>query len=162
METKNYKTLKGVAFTVALLCAAHIVWLFVQTWFISGLGGIEGEINWSEDISPLQLTVLLGRLLFSTAYYATIIIFIAKTIKGLKSGIIFPQSNVVLLFTTAGCYFIGTLMSDNFDNILLTQTPDATYFAIESNTILITFIYVIFALLYKIAAKVSEENNLTI
>lgn len=162
METKNYTTLKGVAFTVALLCAAHIVWLCVQTWFISGMGGVEGEINWSEDVYPFQLAVLLGRLLFSAAYYATIIVFIAKTTKGLKSGIIFPQSNVPLLFTTAGCYFIGTLMSDNFDNILLTQTPNATYFAIESNTILITFIYIIFALLYKIAANVSEENNLTI
>lgn len=162
METRNYKALKGVAFTAALLCAVHIVWLCAQTWFISGMGSSEGEINWSEDIYPFQLTVLLARLLFCTAYYATIIIFIVRTIKGLKSGIIFPQSNVPLLFTTAGCYFIGTLMSDNYDNILLTQTPNATYFAIESNTILITFIYIIFALLYKIAANVSEENNLTI
>ena len=162
MKTKNHKTLKGVAFTTALLCAVHIVWICAQTLFISGIGSSEGEINWSEDVYPFQLTVLLARLLFCTAYYATIIIFIVRTIKGLKSGIIFPQSNVPLLFTTAGCYFIGTLMSDNYDNILLTQTPDATYFAIESNTILITFIYIIFALLYKTAADVSEENNLTI
>lgn len=162
MEKRNYKALKAVAFAAALLCAAHIVWLFAQTWFISGMGGTEGEINWSEEVFPFQLTVLLGRLLFCAAYYATIIIFIAKTINGLKSGIIFPQSNVPLLFITAGCYFIGTLMSDNFDNILLTQTPNATYFAIDSNTILIPLIYIIFALLYKIAANVSEENNLTI
>ena len=162
MEKRNYKALKAVAFAAALLCAAHIVWLCAQTWFISGMGGTEGEINWSEEVFPFQLTVLLGRLLFCAAYYATIIIFIVRTIKGLKSGIIFPQSNVPLLFITAGCYFIGTLMSDNFDNILLTQTPDATYFAIDSNTILIPLIYIIFALLYKIAANVSEENNLTI
>ena len=162
METKNYKGLKGAAFTVVLICAAQIVWLCAQTWFISGMGSTEGEVNWSEEIIALQLTVLLGRLLFCTAYYTTIIIFIAKTIKGLKSGIIFPQSNVQLLFATAGCYFIGTLMSDNFDNILLTQTPNATYFAIDINTILIPLIFIIFALLYKIAANVSEENNLTI
>lgn len=162
METKKHKTLKGVAITVVLICVCRIVWLFAETWFAAGFGATEGSINWSEAVLPFQMTVLLCRILFETAYHITIIIFIVKTIKGLKNGVIFPQSNVPLLFTTTSSYFIGTLMSNNFKNVLLTQNPNATYFAIDSSTILVTLMYLIFAMLYKIAADVSEENNLTI
>lgn len=162
MRRKNYKLLNGTAIMAAILCSVQIVWLVMQSWFISGLGGVDGEINWDNEVLPFQLTVFTCRLLFCIAYNIAIIIFLIKTMKALKNGIIFPRSNISLLYFTAICYFIGTLSRDNFDNILLTQTPRATFFAIDSSTILITLLLVVFALLYKIAADISEENNLTI
>ena len=47
-------------------------------------------------------------------------------------------------------------------NILMSAEPGNSYFAIESGSILITLLFIIFALLYRIAAEVSEDNNLTI
>ena len=46
MRTKNYKLLNGTAIMAAILCSVQIVWLVMQSWFISGLGGVDGEINW--------------------------------------------------------------------------------------------------------------------
>ncbi|MBR2638064.1 MAG: hypothetical protein IKD40_04380 [Bacteroidaceae bacterium] len=162
MKTNKNNFLKGAAIAAAILCAVQIVWLSVQSWNISGLGAENSEINWDKTILPIQLIVFLGRLIFCVAYNALIITFLTKTMKALKGGVIFPKSNVLLPFCTAGCYFIGTMLNDNFDNILMTETPCYTYFAINSSTIIFTLLFLIFALLYKMAADISEENNLTI
>ena len=52
MRTKNYKLLNGTAIMAAILCSVQIVWLVIQSWFISGLGGVDGEINVEIDDNP--------------------------------------------------------------------------------------------------------------
>lgn len=162
MEKRISKSLMGIAIAVMILCAIQIVWIIVQSWFISGINGSTGEINWNEAVLPFQLTIFGGRLLFTVCYFALIILFLIKTLKALNDGTLFPKSNVKVLYATAACHLIGKLCDDNMGNILLSETPTQTYFAIESSSIIITLLFIIFAMIYKIAAKVSEENNLTI
>lgn len=162
MEKRISKSLMGIAIAVMILCAIQIVWIIVQSWFVSGINGSTGEINWNEAVLPFQLTIFCGRLLFAVCYFALIILFLIKTLKALNDGTLFPKSNVKVLYATAVCHLISKLCDDNMGNILLSETPTQTYFAIESSSIIITLLFIIFAMIYKIAAKVSEENNLTI
>lgn len=152
----------GIAIAVMILCAIQIVWIIVQSWFVSGINGSTGEINWNEAVLPFQLTIFGGRLLFTVCYFALIILFLIKTLKALNDGTLFPKSNVKVLYATAVCHLISKLCDDNMGNILLSETPTQMSFAIESSSIIITLLFIIFAMIYKIAAKVSEENNLTI
>ena len=162
MEKRISKSLMGVVVVAMVICAVHIVHLVLQSWFTSGIDGSTGEINWNEDVLTFQIIVFSCRLLFNVAYNILIILFLIKSLKALKEGTLFPRGNVALLYSTAGCFFIGKLCDDNFGNILLTDTPTCSRFEIETGGILITLMFIIFAMIYKIAVNVSEENNLTI
>ena len=160
MKTKSYKRMMGVTILASLLCTVSIVWIMTQSYFISTQSG-EGCIHWHEDLYPVQLVIFIGRLLFKTSFYALIIVFLAKQLKAIKNGILFPGVNTRIIYAMAACYFIGENCSDNISTSLLFDGNTAS-FVIDGDTWIYTAVLIVFALMYNIAVKVSEENNLTI
>ena len=150
----------GVTIFASLLCTVSIVWIMTQSYFISTQSG-EGCIHWHEDLYPVQLTIFIGRLLFKTSFYALIMVFLAKQLKAIKNGVLFPSVNTRIIYAMAACYFIGENCSDNISTSLLFDGNTAS-FVIDGDTWIYTAVLIVFALMYNIAVKVSEENNLTI
>ena len=150
----------GVTIFASLLCTVSIVWIMTQSYFISTQSG-EGCIHWHEDLYPVQLVIFIGRLLFKTSFYALIIVFLAKQLKAIKNGVLFPSVNTRIIYAMAACYFIGENCSDNISTSLLFDGNTAS-FVIDGDTWIYTAVLIVFALMYNIAVKVSEENNLTI
>ena len=150
----------GVTILASLLCTVSIVWIIAQSYFISTQSG-EGCIHWHEDLYPMQLVIFIGRLLFKTSFYALIMVFLAKQLKGIKSGVLFPSVNTRIIYAMAACYFIGENCSDNISTSLLFEGNTGS-FVIDGDTWIYTAVLVVFAIMYNIAVKVSEENNLTI
>lgn len=159
METKGYKGMMGVTIFASLLCIVSIVWILCQSYFIS-TGSGEGCIVWHEELYPLQAGIFIGRLVFKTLFYALIMALLFKQLKAIKDGILFPRANVKIMYIIAVCYLIGNLCDDNISTALLFE--ESGKFVINSDTLLYAALLVIFALIYKVAVKVSEENNLTI
>ncbi len=159
METKGYKGMMGVTIFASLLCIVSIVWILCQSYFISTSSG-EGCIVWHDELYPLQAGIFIGRLVFKTLFYALIMAFLFKQLKAIKDGMLFPRANVKIMYTIAVCYLIGNLCDENITTALLFE--DSGKFVINSDTLLYAALLVIFALIYKVAVKVSEENNLTI
>lgn len=160
MKTKSYKRMIGVTIFASLLCAANIVWIITQSYFISTQSG-EGCIHWHEELYPVQMVIFIGRLLFKTSFYALIMIFLAKQLKAIKNGVLFPSVNTRIIYAIATCYFIGESCSENLSTSLLFDGNTGS-FIINGDTWLYTAMLVVFAIVYNIAVKVSEENNLTI
>ena len=160
MKTKSYKRMMGVTILASLLCTVSIVWIIAQSYFISTQSG-EGCIHWHEDLYPMQLVIFIGRLLFKTSFYALIMVFLAKQLKAIKSGMLFPSVNTRIIYAMAACYFIGENCSDNISTSLLFEGNTGS-FVIDGDTWIYTAVLVVFAIMYNIAVKVSEENNLTI
>ena len=160
MKTKSYKRMMGVTILASLLCTASIVWIMTQSYFISTQSG-EGCIHWHEDLYPVQLVIFIGRLLFKTSFYALIMVFLAKQLKAIKNGVLFPSVNTRIIYAMAACYFIGENCSDNISTSLLFEGNTAS-FVIDGDTWIYTAVLVVFAIMYNIAVKVSQENNLTI
>ena len=160
MKTKINKGLNGTTIFVSLLCVVNIVWILCQSYFISTDSG-EGCIAWHEDLYPVQLAIFAGRLIFKTAFYALIILFMVKQCKAIGSGTIFPRTNVTVIYTMAACYFIGEFCDSNMESAVMFCGSNG---AIEINIdiIIYTILLVVFGILYKVAVDVSEENNLTI
>ena len=150
----------GVTIFASLLCTVSIVWIIAQSYFISTQSG-EGCIHWHEDLYPVQLTIFIGRLLFKTSFYALIMIFLAKQLKAIKNGVLFPSVNTRIMYAIAACYFIGENCSDNISTSVLFEGNTGS-FVIDGDTWIYTAVLVVFAIMYNIAVKVSEENNLTI
>ena len=160
MKTKSYKRMMGVTILASLLCTVSIVWIIAQSYFISTQSG-EGCIHWHEDLYPMQLVIFIGRLLFKTSFYALIMVFLAKQLKAIKNGVLFPSVNTRIIYAMAACYFIGENCSDNISTSLLFEGNTGS-FVIDGDTWIYTAVLVVFAIMYNIAVKVSEENNLTI
>ena len=160
MKTKSYKRMMGVTILASLLCTVSIVWIIAQSYFISTQSG-EGCIHWHEDLYPMQLVIFIGRLLFKTSFYALIMVFLAKQLKAIKSGVLFPSVNTRIIYAMAACYFIGENCSDNISTSLLFEGNTGS-FVIDGDTWIYTAVLVVFAIMYNVAVKVSEENNLTI
>ena len=150
----------GVTILASLLCTVSIVWIIAQSYFISTQSG-EGCIHWHEDLYPMQLVIFIGRLLFKTSFYALIMVFLAKQLKAIKSGVLFPSVNTRIMYAIAACYFIGENCSDNISTSVLFEGNTGS-FVIDGDTWIYTAVLVVFAIMYNIAVKVSEENNLTI
>ena len=160
MKTKSYKRMKGVTIIASLLCTVSIVWIIAQSYFISTQSG-EGCIHWHEDLYPMQLIIFIGRLLFKTSFYTLIMVFLAKQLKAIKNGVLFPSVNTRIMYAIAACYFIGENCSDNISTSVLFEGNTGS-FVIDGDTWIYTAVLVVFAIMYNIAVKVSEENNLTI
>ena len=117
-------------------------------------------VIWSDEmeIIAFQIFIATGRILGGAFFFGLITAFLVKTIKGLKNGILFPASNVPILYFSAlalfvynFCYNNGGILTGGESNLLL-DTDDIT----------ISLIVVAFAMIYKIAVKISDENSLTI
>ena len=160
MKTKTDKTMIGAAIVALLLCAVSIIWIIANSYCIA-TGSGEGCIYWHEDLYPVQAAVFIGRLVFKPMFYALIVAFIIKQFKAIKNGVLFPSINVKILYWLAFCYLIGNSCSDNVSTSLLFDGNTGS-FIINGDTLLYAAVLVIFALIYKIAVNVSEENNLTI
>ena len=150
----------GVTIFASLLCTVSIVWIIAQSYFISTQSG-EGCIHWHEDLYPMQLVIFIGLLLFKTSFYTLIMVFLAKQLKAIKNGVLFPSVNTRIMYAIAACYFIGENCSDNISTSVLFEGNTGS-FVIDGDTWIYTAVLVVFAIMYNIAVKVSEENNLTI
>lgn len=110
----------------------------------------------------MQITIFIGRLLFKNAFYALIVVFLVKQYKAVKSGVLFPRANIGIIYTIAVCYLIGNFCHANFDTLVIPEIEGTANLVISTDTLIYAMLLLVFASIYKIAVKVSEENTLTI
>ena len=158
MRTKNYKTMIAISIFALLLCIVGIVWIVAQSYYIN-MTSDTGSI-WHEDLYPIQLVIFFGRLIFKSLFYLLIMVFLFKQQRAIKNGVLFPRANVKVLYGMAFSYLIGNHCSDNIQSVLFIENHAS--FVINADTLLYTALLIVFALMYKVAVNVSEENNLTI
>lgn len=157
MKQNSIKSITAISIAIMVFCGLSALLVIVQGFF----GFVSPEnvgVIWSEEIKGFQMLVALGRMLGGAAFFGLITAFLIKSIKGLRNGVLFPASNVPILYFSAlalfiynFCYANGGILTGADHNLLL-DTDDIT----------ISLIIVIFAMIYKIAVKISDENSLTI
>lgn len=156
-STKKLYTVLGIILFISTVNALHVT--------CQGIGGLISperfSIEWLEMDKWMQITVLVGRmvggLIFSVLLYA----FTINTIKGYKAGVLFPRKNFGILIACSVALFVYMFCYDNM--ALVGIANDAVrQIVVDLNTVVCSMTFVVFALMYKIAIKVSEENSLTI
>lgn len=156
-STKKLYTVLGIILFISTVNALHVT--------CQGIGGLISPerfgIEWLEMDKWMQITVLVGRmvggLIFSVLLYA----FTINTIKGYKAGVLFPRKNFGILIACSVALFVYMFCYDNM--ALVGIANDAVrQIVVDLNTVVCSMTFVVFALMYKIAIKVSEENSLTI
>jgi hypothetical protein len=157
MKQNSIKSITAISIAIMVFCGLSALLVIVQGFF----GFVSPEkvgVVWLDEMKTFQIFIATGRILGGAFYFGLITAFLVKTIKGLKNGILFPASNVRILYFSAlalfvynFCYNNGGILTGGESNLIL-----------DTDDIAISLILVVFAMIYKIAVKVSDENSLTI
>ena len=156
-STKKLYTVLGVILFISTVNALHVT--------IQGIGGLVSPdsfgIQWLNTDKWMQVTVLVGRMVGGLVFSALLYAFTINTIKGYKAGVLFPRKNFGILMACSVALFVYVFC---YDNMQLVGLPNDAVRQIELdlNTVISSLTFVVFALMYKVAVKVSEENSLTI
>ncbi len=156
MKQNSIKSITAVSVVIIIFCALSALLVFVQG-IVMVIKPENIGVVWSDTGKWLQLLVAIGRPLGGVAFFGLITTFLVKTIKGLKNGILFPAVNVTILYLSAISLFIYNFCYSNGG--ILTGTDNLL---IDTDDVGISLIIAVFAMIYKIAVRVSEENSLTI
>lgn len=156
-STKKLYTVLGIILFISTVNALHVT--------CQGIGGLISPerfgIEWLEMDKWMQITVLVGRMVGGLIFSALLYAFTINTIKGYKAGVLFPRKNFGILIACSVALFVYMFCDDNI--ALVGIANDAVrQIVLDLNTVVCSMTFVVFALMYKIAIKVSEENSLTI
>ena len=156
-STKKLYTVLGIILFISTVNALHVTY--------QGIGGLISPesfgIEWLEMDKWMQITVLVGRMVGGLVFSALLYAFTINTIKGYKAGVLFPRKNFGILIACSVALFVYMFCDDNI--ALVGIANDAVrQIVLDLNTVVCSMTFVVFALMYKIAIKVSEENSLTI
>lgn len=157
MKKISTSALKWLSAIVIFLCVFNALHSIIQCLgFMTSPN--DYQVTWIDEIKPLQVAILVGRMLGGVLFSVLMIVFTFNSLKSLKNGILFPMCNVGVLYGSAASYFLYRFCHSNIGiasgidrNILL-----------ESDDLMVPLIIIIFALIYKLAVKISMENSLTI
>ena len=151
-STKFLKWLTGVAVFFSLFATARMT---VQT--VGFFYGRPYPAVWIDGLEVFQGSIAIFRLLGGIALFGLLIAFMLNSIKGLNNGVLFPRKNISTLFCTAAASFVFLFCNTNIDLVLGERV-----LKLDIQEILVPTIICAFAIMYKAAVKVSEENSLTI
>ena len=151
-STKSLKWLAGVAVFFSLFATARMT---VQT--VGFFYGRPYPAVWIDGLEVFQGSIAIFRLLGGIALFGLLIAFMLNSIKGLNNGVLFPRKNISTLFCTAAASFVFLFCNTNIDLVLGERV-----LKLDIQEILVPTIICAFAIMYKAAVKVSEENSLTI
>lgn len=81
-----------------------------------------------------------------------------NSLKSLRNGILFPKCNVGILYGSAASFFLYRFCDSNIGIVCGAERN----ILLNTDDLMASLIIVIFAVIYKVAVKVSMENSLTI
>lgn len=151
-STKSLKWLTGV-----IICFGLIALVMTVTQTFGFFFGKPQKAVWIEGVEVIQGAIAILRLLGAIALFASIVAFMINSIKALNDGVLFPRINIKLLFWSAGAAFVFLFCNTNVPMILGEEI-----FQLDFDEILVPAIICTFAIVYRKAVQVSEENSLTI
>lgn len=160
-SSRPLRWLKGLTVAVSIYCCIYIVLLTVRAMFYVGWINIGPEpVKWIEGHEGLQCTVLSIWWFTGIAFNVLMLAFTINSTKRLKAGSLFPASNVGILFGCAGAHLLYKIATQNMP--ILFEARRSITLDLGYDELLITTFICIFAIVYKIAGMIAEENSLTI
>ena len=152
---KSIKRLSVATLIIGGITLAYLYWeMIAQLWVSSYIY----PLNWNPDIKGWQIFILAARFVGITALFILCCIFLYRTNKGLEDGQIFPKSNIPLIRWGALVAALLAFVHSNYAAVVKGESE----LMLDSNTILVPLIVLLFAGLYKMAYLAAKDSNLAI
>ena len=155
MNTKNYcKQLKNISVAAALCCLFWLYWTFGRMYSV-----VTYPPSVSEGYEAVPYIIAIGYAVSSLALVGILGYFLYHQTKSLRDGTIFSRPCQNSLFIWSGLWPLYDICAANMGNI---QNNALHTISVEGSAVGITIVVFTFAVLYKIARQIAEENQLTI
>ena len=155
MNNPTQRSIKWLS--VAILFFATLYFGFIYAKTIDQLW-IQKTIVWNHDKLAWQIFIIAGRLIATALLYVFCWVFLVRTNRSLKNGVIFPKSNVSLLRWTALVTALATFVHANYTDVI----NGCQMSVIDGNTFFYPLVVLFFAGLYKIAYLTAKDSSLAI
>lgn len=153
---KYYRQMKVVVLGTILMSIFWIYWTMGRSinMFVSG------DVPLRDGYEAIQISLIVGYCVFAFGLIVVQMIFLFLQLKGLKKGILFDRALVKYLVIWGVLWLFYDFASGNIGQMVINSAFNEI--VIPGTMIGIPAIVFTFAILYKMAADVSEENSLTI
>ena len=158
MNNSTQKNIRNLSIAILVIGGLTLVYTYVQMISQLWLKTFIVPMTWNPDIKGWQIFILAARFVGITLLFAMCCIFLYRTNKGLKEGEIFPKSNISLIRWTALVAALLAFVHSNYDAVVKGESV----LSVDSNTILIPLIILLFAGLYKMAYLAAKDSKLAI
>ncbi|MBR5661839.1 MAG: hypothetical protein IKW99_09845 [Bacteroidales bacterium] len=158
MKNSTQKSIKRLSIAILAIGGLTLVYTYAQMVSQLWLDNFITPMTWNPDIKGWQIFILAARFVGVTLLYILCCVFLHRTNLGLKNGEIFPKSNISLIRWTALVAALLAFVHSNYDAVVKGESA----LMLDSNTILIPLIVLLFAGLYKMAYLAAEDSNLAI
>lgn len=157
MKQNSTKSLKWLTAVTVSCGAIYLVMIGFQTFALFSNSPHLQKADWQDDIRILQGSIAIFRFLGAAGSLACLTAFLINSVKALNNGILFPRRNIGILFYTAASTFVFMVCDSNIQILFGSRSINLGYFEI-----LVPVVICAFAIIYRVAVRISEENSLTI
>lgn len=158
MNHSTRKSIQRLSIAILIIGGMTLIYTYVQMISILWLDNFITPMVWNPDMKGWQIFILVARFIGITLLFILCCIFLYRTNKGLKDGEIFPKSNIRLIRWTALVAALLAFVHSNYEAAVKGESE----LLLDSNTILIPLIVLLFAGLYRMAYLAAKDSKLTI
>ncbi len=152
---RSIKSLSIATLIIGGLTLIYIYWeMIAQLWVSSYIH----PLTWNPEMKGWQIFILAARFIGITSLFILCCIFLYRTNKGLENGDLFPKSNISLIRWSALVAGMLAFVHSNYGAVVKGESE----LMLDSNTILIPLIVLLFAGLYKMAYLAAKDSKLAI
>ena len=155
MKHSTLRNIKWLSVAILIIATVNIAFIYCAT--INRIW-IQKAMVWNPDKLAWQYFIIAGRFVGLTLLYLCCVIFLVRTNRSLKSGDIFPKSNIALIRWTALVTVLVTFVHSNYEDVL----QGGTNSILDGNTLFVPLVVLLFAGLYKIAYLTAQDSRLAI
>ena len=151
MNHSTRKSIQRLSIAILIIGGMTLVYTYVQMISILWLDNFITPMVWNPDMKGWQIFILVARFIGITLLFILCCIFLYRTNKGLKS-------NIRLIRWTALVAALLAFVHSNYEAAVKGESE----LLLDSNTILIPLIVLLFAGLYRMAYLAAKDSKLTI
>ena len=158
MNHSTQKSIKRLSLAILIIGGITLIYTYVQMISQLWLDNFIVPMTWNPDIKGWQIFLLAARFVGITLLFALCCVFLHRTNKGLKDGVLFPKSNISIIRWTALVAALLAFVHSNYDAAVKGEST----LMLDSNFFLIPLIVLLFAGLYKMAYLAAKDSSLAI
>ena len=158
MKNSTQKSIRNLSIAILVLGGLTLVYTYVQMISQLWLDNFIVPMTWNPEIKGWQIFILAARFIGITLLFALCCVFLYRTNKGLKDGVLFPKSNISLIRWTALVAALLAFVHSNYNAVVKGEST----LVLDSNFFLIPLIVLLFAGLYKMAYLAAKDSSLAI
>ena len=151
MNNSTQKSIRKLSIAILFMGGLTLIYTYVQMISQLWLNNFIIPITWNPEIKGWQIFILAARFIGITLLFALCCIFLYRINQGLKDGEIFPESNIPVAALLA-------FVHSNYQAVVKGESE----LMLDSNTILVPLIVLLFAGLYKMAYLAAKDSQLAI